>query len=199
MQTDIARARRAATRLLLSQSLKSLFIDVPQLRYDRQITFASMQQFCEQTRMTIGDLLQNGSSKDGCTIIRQQHSGRQYTVLYNGTISPRRTSFTLAHEIGHIYLEHQSDAAIQEQEADVFAAQLLLPTIFLYELSKRIDPSLLGGVVYETFNVSRYAAERSLYNLRRLILAPDFTPEDYALLRKYGSLLPSLNEPIVTM
>ncbi len=62
---------------------------------------------------------------------------RQQTIYINHQDSPRRQMFTLAHEIGHIFLHRElegshvdyRDGAItpREQEANHFAAELLMP------------------------------------------------------------------------
>ena len=57
-------------------------------------------------------------------------------ILYNRNISVERKRFTVAHEIGHIVLEHTSifgdcdqfSKNSQEKEANAFAGELLVPS-----------------------------------------------------------------------
>ena len=57
-------------------------------------------------------------------------------IVYNKNIPPHRQRFTVAHELGHIALEHTSifgdcdqySKKSQEKEADAFAGELLIPS-----------------------------------------------------------------------
>lgn len=83
-----------------------------------------------------------------------------YAISYSGSISRNRQKFTVAHEIGHIFLEHITFSKntstlsnkIKEDEADLFAGTLLVPPldlkkyctgrkISLDDLRKRYDVS----------------------------------------------------------
>lgn len=52
-----------------------------------------------------------------------------YLIFYNDNIDVLTQRFTIAHEIGHIALEHfiSSDPTIREKEANTFAAKMLMP------------------------------------------------------------------------
>lgn len=82
----------------------------------------------------------------------------------------RRLNFTLAHELGHIYLKHyllpqecktQKDLYIEELEADEFAGRLLMPKnkIFSYRFSSINE-------IASDFNVSNWAVLKRLTNLK---------------------------------
>ena len=75
----------------------------------------SIQHFSHLTGAPVYQFTgRKGLLKDGCTIVYQGI----YLVLYNvSEINQQRLNWTLAHEIGHIYLEHQTDGALQEVEA----------------------------------------------------------------------------------
>lgn len=74
----------------------------------------------------------------------------QKIIYINGNDPSYRQSFTVAHELGHIVLEHQpSKVGVQyiyrnttitttdeEKEANVFAANLLMPKDFLFKIMK---------------------------------------------------------------
>ena len=61
---------------------------------------------------------------DGITLRR----GEQCIVLYNEAITNRgRLCWTIAHELGHVYLNHSGETPNEQREADRFAADLLLP------------------------------------------------------------------------
>lgn len=53
----------------------------------------------------------------------------KYMIFYDDTIKLSAQRFTIAHEVGHIVLQHllQSDATTREMEANLFASKLLMP------------------------------------------------------------------------
>ena len=66
--------------------------------------------------------------------------GQKHIITYNRNHHPRRQRFTIAHELGHLLLEHvnvqnnEEDLASsnpEETAANVFAAELLAPLAFL--------------------------------------------------------------------
>lgn len=60
-------------------------------------------------------------------------------ILYNNSVSETRQRFTVAHELGHLYLGHVHGSSnidlgsqnFDEIEANQFAAYLLIPPVFL--------------------------------------------------------------------
>lgn len=71
-------------------------------------------------------------------------------ILYNKNMPDTRNRFTVAHEIGHIILEHisyngsssQLKGKLQETEADVFAGNLLVPISDLRKFLKEKNRSI---------------------------------------------------------
>ena len=198
MTANLIRAGNAATKLLLAQRLYSLRIDVTRLAYDRKIIFDSMQHFCAVTQTTISRLADGSDClKDGCTFIRRLAGENFYVVLYNGAAAnTARRGFTLAHEVGHIYLAHQEDGDLQEREANHFAAQLLAPEILVHALVQRVRGPVTPEDLCQTFAVSRQAAENRIRSLARFP-HPRFSREDLQLLKKTEHLLPDAGKPLV--
>ncbi len=61
---------------------------------------------------------------DGLTV----RQGERRIILYNEAIDNRgRLCWTIAHELGHVYLNHTDETFREQREADRFAAALLLP------------------------------------------------------------------------
>ena len=94
-------------------------------------------------------------------------------IFYNDKESESRKRFSLGHEFGHYWLEHDLDTkdpvvyAKQEVETNFFTAQLFMPEQILRELQKRlmrIDEAFL----INTFNVSAEAARKRLVTLNKL-------------------------------
>lgn len=86
---------------------------------------------------------------DGATI----ESGGMYLIVYNKNATPKdRIRFTLAHELGHIFLKHHAELglaflrrlqveknlyAVMEDEANCFARNLLCPAPAVFALLRR--------------------------------------------------------------
>ena len=156
-----------ASRLLSKQNLRSTRIDVTQLKYDKDIMFDSIQNYCIATGMPLSNFInsKNQLLSEGCTIC-DYDSGIDI-VLYNDKLqSQEHLNWTLGHEIGHIYMRHKCDGQVEEIEAHFFAAQLLMPAYTIYMMSK-----LFGKVdtedVYTLFNVSWTAASKRLNTLNK--------------------------------
>lgn len=132
MRPDFDKCEKTATRLLLNQSIDNLFIDVKSLSYDKTIFFDSIQNYCRITKTPLSKFINNEVLCDGCTIIKKDI----YIVLYNNNgCNSYRLNWTLAHEVGHIYLGHTCDERTEEIEAHYFAAQLLMPEIVILDLA----------------------------------------------------------------
>lgn len=75
------------------------------------------------------------------------HSDGIFYISYKKNMSEERKRFTVAHEIGHILLEHitfsgassQNSSNSQEKEADCFAGSLLIPIDDLKKYMKNKD------------------------------------------------------------
>lgn len=197
MTRSLTLADELALRLLLRQRLYGPRIDVRSLKYEHDIVFDSIQNFCEKSRATLADMEISGQIPDGYTVRRISGGKTVYVVLYDAAVkSAGRKRFTLAHEIGHIMLGHESGGSRQEAEADRFAAQLLLPRIFAWEIFARSGFSISARELAAIFGVSKPAAENRLGSLKKEN-PPAFEPDEIKLLDKFGGLLPQLDGPIV--
>jgi len=84
----------------------------------------------------------------------QNFNGNAYAIFYDDRISEHSQRFTLAHEIGHILLNHfKISIENREQEANMFAVRLLMPICLLHEchirsaieISKLCNVSLISA------------------------------------------------------
>ncbi|WP_250277250.1 ImmA/IrrE family metallo-endopeptidase [[Clostridium] colinum] len=127
------------------------------------------------TNDIVGKILQ---SNDGRTHLFIENEKYMYSIIYNDDLNvntDERIRFTLAHEIGHIYLNHLKDFeetevqrngldnksySILEKEADMFARNLLCP----YPLLKKVINDFQCNstnvqIISETFKISKKASE----------------------------------------
>lgn len=176
-----------ATRLLSKQNLTTSKVDVRELKYDKNIIFDSIQNYCALTGDPIEKYINNTTQllSEGCTIYHKE--ANLYIVLYNDKPQTlEHLNWTLAHEIGHIYLEHTTDSVVEEVEAHFFAAQLLMPEYSLYMMDNNYN-SLTVHDVYLVFNVSWSAASKRIntYNKKWSVRCSDEDKKIWDMTKKY--------------
>lgn len=155
-----------ANSVLLAQRTLKLVQNVPKMKFtDREIIIDTIQNYARLTGLPANILLHDRRSpiRDGLKIHRQ--GTNLYIVLYNeDIIMPERLRFTLAHEIGHIFLGHTCDGDAEESEANAFAAQLLMPWFTVKMLHCNYFAN--ADNVSAMFGVSVTAADRRLREVR---------------------------------
>lgn len=172
---NFKRADNLATHVLLSQPAFSSFeIDATNLKYDYNIIFDSMQNYCRATGET-WDSMGFGAVKNGHTV---KINSDNYLVLYNEEHSINRINWTIGHEVGHIYCGHKDDSEISEIETSCFAAQLLTPESPIRKLTQEFG-FLDFAWIYNNFFVS---LQSSLKRVNTLNSKPYLKSKTSALL-----------------
>lgn len=165
---DFEKCKSRATELLYNQNLKDRILNIQKLDYgEKTIIFDTIQNYALLTHSPLKLFLseKNDILKDGCTLVLGDNS---YLVLYNAdTTYWEHLNWTLAHEIGHIYLDHTEDGPIEEIEAHFFAAQLFMPE-YSIRMIQREHGIVKASDLIEIFGVSQEAAERRINTMRRL-------------------------------
>lgn len=83
-------------------------------------------------------------------------------IFYARAVPKERRRFTVAHEIGHLALEHDgSDTAREEREANRFASHLLAPSCVLRGVGA-YDSGRIMRLCGMSYTAARIAAERML-------------------------------------
>ena len=127
------RARVLAVKLLLRQTITSLQTDPFHLDCNGTILVDSLQHYAACVGLRAEDFMAD-TIRD-CLVLR--HRGK-HLILYNQDIlCSARKRWSVAHEIGHICCRHSSDEAPQENEANAFASELLVPSVVAGELYRR--------------------------------------------------------------
>ncbi|MEO6728887.1 MAG: ImmA/IrrE family metallo-endopeptidase [Candidatus Dojkabacteria bacterium] len=124
----------------------------------------------------LGIKIQTGDiSKEGVSAIFQKKENR---IIIQRSDLATRQNFSIAHEIGHFVLHKDKDEDVfyredatnldketqkEEQEANVFAAALLMPEFFVRRLFAQF-PNVL--ILADAFKVSQVAAYFRLKNLK---------------------------------
>ncbi len=172
----------AALRLLLAQPLKGAyalcFLDYRHLLTDGRAVIDSMSAYEKRLGAPMP------FRTDGITLRR----GDLALILYDDTVENRHRIFwTIAHELGHVYLRHTADGRREQREADRFAASLLMPEAVVRFLDCQRDRPLSPEEMTTYFAASPTACRR-----RRRELSPyalyEPTPEGIELVnRLFGS------------
>lgn len=114
--------KQLITDLLSDYSISTLPIDIFLLAQKMTIKIYKYSEFVIDERIKIISASQDGMS---CYVADTM----SYIILYNDEdeMDSNRIRFTIAHEIGHIALGHESSNQETESEADYFARNLLVP------------------------------------------------------------------------
>lgn len=145
----------AALSLLLKQELAgryslSLF-DLRKTVTGGRAIISSISEY----EKTIGEKLSN--RPEGFTV----KNGSLSLIFYDDLIASRtRINWTIAHELGHIFLCHTSDGKREESEANRFAAAFLMPEDVLRFLDCSLGRELTPREMTDYFPVSLTAAKR---------------------------------------
>lgn len=154
-----AEAARQADILLLCQPELRLPLNVFKFSHDREVLIYTIQYFCDFTGMEKEQMICCGAT-DEMVIV-----GDTYLVLYDDDACLNRQRWSVAHELGHIYMRHDCDSSDNEIEAHQFAAEVLMPEPVIRDLVKRctLTPWQLSLI----FGVSREAMNKRLDSLSR--------------------------------
>ena len=179
--------RQLSAKLLLAQNSLAPVIDVRDMILPKSIRILSFGEYSRITGYSVNELTSDGVYNDGYTIV----ADKLRIVLYNSdydVLCPQRLRFSLAHEIGHIFLKHTEDDDKSEEEANYFASQIVA--------HDAIAVSMLTGswnrdlnFIREQFGLSWDAAGIKLKNINRN--KRSYTNAEYQLFCKYKHLFSS--------
>jgi hypothetical protein len=179
-----------AVELLCEQGFTSMFDlmhpAVHRFRLPVEVRFDSYGSYCQATGVDRATLFAHAGA-DGMTI---RHGGL-FLVLYDEQVeNERRRAFTLAHEIGHILLAHDGgeQAAVEEREANAFAAALLAPEVAVRYLAHREHCTITATWLQSAFFLSSEAARYRAAMLAGKRQRPPSAYEITLLLQLFGKL-----------
>ncbi|RVU71814.1 ImmA/IrrE family metallo-endopeptidase [Lactobacillus xujianguonis] len=145
--------------------------NVPNIKLE---TYSNLAVLTESSNDEIAEML---DSEEGSTFFDPTQN--RYVIAFNENRNEHRIRFTLAHELGHIYLGHLLENApddlykIQETEANYFAKRLLVPQPFICKALEITDLQTLNtSDISILFNVSMEVAGYSINNYNCLPFTP---------------------------
>lgn len=111
-------------------------------------------------------------------------SNGQWYIVYDDRATHQRCRFTIAHEMGHIFLGHKlrhdrhtrtidSSRPVLEQEADIFASRLLAPACVIWALGLK-QANEIAKLCDISLKSAEFRAKRMkiLYERNRFLLNP---------------------------
>lgn len=111
-------------------------------------------------------------------------NNNQWLIVYNDKESLQRCKFTIAHELGHIFLGHtlkneqyartfDLTKSIEETEADIFASRLLAPACVLWGLDLH-TPQEIASLCDISLQAAQIRSERMqiLYERNKFLASP---------------------------
>lgn len=109
------------------------------------------------------------------------YDGEKWYIIYDSTMQKARIRFTLAHELGHIFLGHptkdgyhartiDTDRQNVEREADAFASRLLMPSCVIWGLGLHSAEEIRDtcGVSFEAAKI-RMERMNTLYQRNKFL------------------------------
>ena len=134
IKANYIKARNKASEILILQESIDFPIDIYNILIpNKKIIFSTYQKYADKVGVTIDEISCNGEFNDAM-VIKQKDT---YLILYNDDLKNKgRVLWSLAHELGHIVLDHKNQGEKEEVEAHTFASQLLLPQCLLKKLFK---------------------------------------------------------------
>ena len=173
-----------ARQIIVKQEIKSFITDIPEMKFDKPLCFETFSGYAKTIGVPVSVYAQ---IEDGCTLIHSDPHGRKTYLILTRETSPQRRRWTLAHEIGHVCLEHVRDEDKEEREANSFASELLIPELVVLELQRRLGRSLISEEISRLFGVSLAAADGKVNQIKRKEYFSPFLKEE--VLSKYESLI----------
>lgn len=156
LQVDYEKAEQVAHGILLDYGIRSAPVNLEQLLLDMDIDLTPYS--------ALGEKEQEAAliySNDGCK--KYDYNLRKWVIHYNDTgHTAERSRFTIAHELGHIVLEHMAEDENAETEANHFAKCLLSPLPLVWLLCDRdgwIDPIDIADTFYISLRCAEYVAQ----------------------------------------
>lgn len=172
------KAECLARELRLLQPNNLLSFDIRKMYFDRNIRFDTFRDYAITTNIPVSAI--SNEYADGYTIRLPQNNN---LILYSDNAkSEKRLKWTLAHEIGHIYMGHTCDSNLAEVEANWFAAELLMPIPILFEMVK-VMKTVTADALVDLFGVSHQAAIKKISSIKRMKRVSYYLWDD--LIEKY--------------
>lgn len=125
---DYYRVSNAVLKLIIKHQINSLPVNLYKILEEENIMLATYKSGAK-----IFEIIDKNLTKNNLGFSLRIKNN--YYIFYNDSVPEIIQRFTIAHEIGHIKLNHfyGENHENDEKEANMFAARLLMPMCILYE------------------------------------------------------------------
>lgn len=175
---DFTNLRNMAWEFLIANRIYSLPLDMPKIARNNGWELMPYERLNAKLKRLFKEHI---TQLTGFTI----EADGKYFICYNQNIKTQEIRFTIAHEMGHILLNHLhiEDEHNFEQEANMFAYRLLMPLCVMKEcgLTNSVEMMKLCGVNIPDAEMNFYRFqeltsrdEYYLINLERLLKSQFF-------------------------
>lgn len=165
------RATNEAYSLLINQEILEIPVNLNKLisLCTHPTHLMTYSQMAARFSMTVNQYKELVPSEFGFTMKK----GRKNYILYNEEKGYYTNRFTIAHEIGHIVLNHNVDNSVARREADCFARNILCPVPFIdtFRISTTDDytgwfhiSDVAAGYCIKNLSSDQYYIEDQLYS-----------------------------------
>lgn len=161
--------RDAAWACLIDHQITELPVDLLKITNNSGIVILKNSEVCKLS-----------GCENGASVL----DGDTWYLIYDDEATLGRRRFTIAHELGHIFLGHEllngyhgrsfnTDKPQSEREADMFAARLLSPACVLWALDLHTAEEI-AKVCETSIAASKIRAERMkvLYERQKFLSSP---------------------------
>lgn len=161
-------ARNSAWQVLIDYNVTSLPVKVSKIAEKANIKILKNSKYNILTKNQIG--------------LSFKYADKWY-VVYDDTVTAERARFTIAHELGHIFLGHETllsrntiydaEKPAEETEADIFASRLLAPACVLWALDLHTAEEIAAccNISYESA-CCRAERMKTLYKRNKFLTSP---------------------------
>ena len=190
LKPDFKKPYILANEMLVASRCITVFpFDVKEfVRKQTDLQFCSFKKAWEKYGLDCHDL-----GSDSAILTKQRGKN---IVFYNQDEYDIRDPFNRLHETGHFLLGHKMNLekeeplyGVQEVEANLFAAQMLMPLQILREAQKRLCKAD-ENFIMKNFSVSYPAAHKTVERLKkRFFLTADEKEFDDIIIEKYKGFI----------
>ena len=159
--------RCCAASFLLKQPTLYRVLDVRDMVLPDNVVLSTFDDYAKINNINPSRLHADKKLLDGYTI----RCMGLHIILYDREYEfecPQRLRFSLSHELGHILLEHCSDDAVAEEEANYFASQIVAPDCVILPVlthNRQRDISVIRehlGTSWETASIKVSQVNRNV-------------------------------------
>lgn len=180
-RADYAKAVRVAAEVLEDYAVSQIPLQLEQIlnALSNEIALMPYSALMAKHGLSLSDVIQRMDSDLGACVYNSQSA--QYIIFYNDTLSEAWSRFTIAHELGHYFLEHHLHAGTDilgrtsiperkykeyENEANAFARNLLSPAPLAGLVTQSRSESVASDIA-KAFFITSKAAETRIAFLKR--------------------------------